>query len=174
MLQTAPIKPQLDPSMTMRLETYLLQLSEVQQRWHDLLIQMQRAAQLREMIELQEMHSKADLIHGEMQELAQRRSEMIQEARESGWRVSSLRAIAEYLPAWNRPRFRSAFNTARNQGDQLRRLHIATWVLLHQTAQHYQDVSLIFMQGSTRRDVYDFGQSSNNDMSGGQLLNEAL
>lgn len=174
MLQTAPIKPQLDPSMTMRLETYLLQLSEVQQRWHDLLIQMQRAAQVREMMQLQQMQAKADLIHAEMQELAQRRSEMIGEASEAGWRVSSLRAIAERLPAWNRPRFRAAFNAARNQGDQLRRLHIATWVLLHQTAQHYQDVSLIFMQGSTRRDVYDFGQPKSNDMSGGQLLNEAL
>ena len=174
MLQAVPVKPQLDPSMTMRLETYLLQLSEVQQRWHNLLIQMQRAAQLREMMQLQDLQAEANQIHGEMQELGQRRSEMIGEARELGWRVSSLRAIAEALPAWNRPRFRAAFNAARNQGDQLRRLHIATWVLLHQTAQHYQDVSLIFMQGSTRRDVYDFGQTASNDISGGQLLNEAL
>ncbi len=174
MLQAEVEKTQLDPSMTMRLETYLLQLSEVHSRWQSVLTQMQRAAQLREPLELQKLEAEVLQVQAEMQELVDRRKEIIEEARQSGWRVSSLRGVAERLPAWNRPRFRGAFNAAKNQCEQLRRIYVATWVLLHQTAQHYQDISLIFMQGSSRRDVYEFSSSSPSDMSGGQLLNEAL
>lgn len=174
MLQAEVEKTPLDPSMTMRLETYLLQLSEVHGRWQSVLTQMQRAAQLRETLELQKLEAEVLQVQAEMQELVDRRKEMIEEARQSGWRVSSLRGVAERLPAWNRPRFRAAFNAAKNQCEQLRRIYVATWVLLHQTAQHYQDISLIFMQGSSRRDVYEFSSSSTSDMSGGQLLNEAL
>lgn len=168
MAQTA-----LDPSMGMRLETYLLQLSEIQLRWIDCLSHMQRAAQLQDLGNLEKLQSTVELLRVEMQEQIDRRGEMISEGQQAGLRVASLRGLAERLPAWSRPRFRAAFMAVKNQADQLRRMHIATWVLLHQTQQHLQDVSLIFTQGSARRDVYECGTTTSAE-TGGHLLNTSL
>ena len=157
----------------MQIEAYLMQLSDVQQRWQKWLSEMQRATANRDLDKLNKLQQSAEGLNQELRDLTANRQQMIDEARQSGQPVRSLRGIAERLPAWGRPRFRAAFNTARNQIEQLQRMHIATWVLVNQSVHYFQEINMLFSYGAIRNDVYDLPHSNPLE-GGGQLLDASL
>ncbi len=158
---------------TMQIEAYLMQLSDVQQRWQKWLSEMQRATANRDLDKLNKLQQSADGLNQELRDLTANRQQMISEARQNGQPVRSLRGIAERLPAWGRPRFRAAFNTARNQIEQLQRMHIATWVLVNQSVHYFQEINMLFSYGAIRNDVYELPHSNPLE-GGGQLLDASL
>lgn len=171
-LQLSP--PQLSPQgITMRLEAYLLQLSDVRRRWQEWLTEMQSAAVAHDSTKLDSLHTQSKRLNDELREVVESRQRMIDEAREAGWQVRTLRNLAERLPAWNRPKFRAAFMAARNQLELLRRLHIATWVFMNQTSQHFQEITLLMSHGSLCQSVYECEHSQPLE-GGGQLLDSSL
>lgn len=157
----------------MRIEAYLLQLNQVQRRWHRWLSDMQLAATQRQAERLGELQLASQSLNDELREVSELRLQMIEQARLEGWPVRNLRSIAERLPAWNRPRFRASVNAARTQIEQLRRLHIATWVVLNQCFQYYDQMAMLITYGAVRHDVYEMPRSSLME-SGGQLLDASL
>ena len=66
---------------------------------------------------------------------------------------------------------RASFEMARQQLDQLRRLHVAAWVTLNQSATFYNDTTRLLMCGSARQDVY---LTDGPPQTGGQLLDTNL
>lgn len=160
-------------AVTLRLEAYLVQLGEVHRLWQSWLSNTQKAATAIDTDQLVALQSVAGELGKELENIRDSRQRMLTEARQSGWPAKSLLSLAEKLPAWNRPSFRAAFSTARNRLEQIRRLHVATWVMLNQSAQHYQEMTMLLTLGTTHRDVYETDGSRLRD-GGGQLLDASL
>jgi hypothetical protein len=159
--------------ITASLEEYLSRLDQVQQRWQKWLLETQRAAMKLNAEQLQQLHADAEELHAELLSVCDRRSQILADARQSGWAANTLRSLAEQLPAWSRPRFRFSFSVALNQSAQLKRYHQATWVLLNRTANHFSDLMRIMTLGTTRQDTY-FVEQAPFAERGGQLLNANL
>jgi hypothetical protein len=160
-------------TITMRLEAYLLQLTDVQKRWQRWLSSTLNAATNMDTDRLLVLQAEADTLGNELAEISQHRQQMLSEAQQSGWQARTLTSLAQRLPAWNRPKFRAAFSAARNQLEQLKRLHLATWVMLNQSAQHYQEMTMLLTLGTTQQDVYGMDYSKSRD-GGGQLLDTSV
>jgi hypothetical protein len=156
-----------------RLESYLIELSDMHQRWQNWLSSTQNAAVNVDTDRLLALQVQSEALWAELTEICTTREKMLKAAQESGWQARTLRSLAERLPAWNRPKFRAAFSIARNQMEQLKRLHIATWVLLSQSAQHCQEMTMLLTLGTTQQDVYGIDICTTRD-GGGQLLDTSL
>lgn len=157
----------------MRLEAYLIQLSELQRRWLQWLKETQRAANGFDTDRLLALQIEAKELGQELVQICDSRQQMLSDSQHGGWPARTLGSLAERLPAWNRPQFRAAFTKARNQLQQLKRLHISTWVMLNQSAQHYQDMTMLLTLGTTHHDVYGMDLCKSRD-GGGQLLDTSI
>lgn len=158
-------------NLSTRLETYLLQLSDLNQRWQHWLNSTESAVVLNEVNQLVALQGAGQQLIENLREVTADRESILESARQAGWPASNLSVLARQLPVWQRPRFRDSFENAKRQLQHLRRLHIAAWVLLGQSASFCQQITQLISSGSTRQDVYLENSASD---SGGQLLDEQL
>jgi hypothetical protein len=158
-------------AMALRLESYLMQLSDVNRRLSGWLDRTQSAALKNQPDQLMGLQQEADTLMKDVREIVTSRQQILSSAQQAGWRVTSLGALARQLPIWKRPRFRAAFESAKQQLQQLRRLHVATWLLLGQSANYCHEVTTLLMSGTTKTDVY-FANGPRE--TGGQLLDAQL
>ncbi|QDV25675.1 flagellar export chaperone FlgN [Aureliella helgolandensis] len=160
--------------VTLRLESYLARLSDVNHRWETWLSQGEQAIVASDHDRLQTLTPEAETLMRELQQLILVRQQLLDEAQQGGLPNSDLSSLARHLPAWQAPSaaLRQSLRKAKKQLSNLRRLHAATWVLLSQSAQYYGDMMQILMQGSARKDVYL--QSAGSDTGGGMLLDTSL
>ncbi|MEZ6135506.1 MAG: hypothetical protein R3C53_11410 [Pirellulaceae bacterium] len=159
-------------SITFRLESYLLRIRETNARWSAWMRSMEQAAMQADANELSEVESRAATLMDELKSFGLDRQQLLDDAAVAGLRASNLLGLARLLPAWERPSLRTAAMTAKQQLSSLRRLHVATWILISQRLQALQDSKDIMMAGAVQRSVYATGKRI--DGEGGQLLDASL
>ncbi len=139
-----------------RLERYMEDLRKLTRRWQLWLekSELQAVAALPASTTTDE-HFKAEglALIEQLRQLAGSRDALLRDAKESGWPATSLRELAQRLPNWNQARLRLAFDSARQQLEHLKRLHVATWVALRETADYYQEALNFVMSGGIRMDI---------------------
>jgi hypothetical protein len=158
-------------SITFRLESYLLQLSEINRRWSEWLQRGETAAITGNIAELKAFETQASELTAELSEIVQSRQNLLVDAQGIGLPSNDLHSLARSLPAWQRPRLRASIAAARQQLSDLRRLHAASWILLNQRLQLYRDSISLMMLGTSKQSVYLPGQPLD---GGGQLLDASL
>ncbi len=156
-------------TITVRLETYLVQLGEIHQRWSAWLHEIEKAVVGIDEKKLQAMTAKASELMDEVKEILQLRESLLTDARESGVKAPDLSTLARELPGWKTSKLRKAIAEAKAQLNHIRRIHFSTWVVLHQTVQHYGHITRMLTHGRPLPDVYTDTRHADNQ--GGRLLN---
>ncbi len=159
-------------SITMRLEAYLIQLTAVNQRWVDWLRRQEQSVVSLELESLQALRQEAGQLIAELSEMKSLRSTMLEDAERLGLPARNLQMLARSLPAWKKNSVRAAITSARGQLSNLRRLHVAVWVLIHQMSHFYSGSLQLLTDGATGRPAYV--RSGNVDTGGGTLLDQDL
>ncbi len=160
-----------EKSLTFRLETYLVQLADVNRRWTQWLSDSELAVAGRESRQLLALESAATSLFQELQQVVVDRQQLLDDACQAGWEAPDLTSLAQCLPAWDRPALRQSLNMARWELANLRRLHVATWVLISQAVHFYNDTLQLLMVGNQPH-VYQHGRPT--DTGGGRLLDASL
>lgn len=160
-----------EKSLTFRLETYLVQLADVNRRWTGWLADNELAAAGQDPQVLLALEPEANSLFKELQQVVGDRQQLLQDARQSGLDAADLTSLARLLPAWDKPALRHSLALAGQQLANLRRLHVAAWVLLSQALNYYSDSLQMLMIGE-RPHVYQ--QGSQTDTGGGRLLDASL
>jgi hypothetical protein len=158
-------------SITFRLESYLLQLSEINHRWSEWLERNELAVFGADRRLLHEIEVEGLELMRELSGILAGRQQILDDARAHGMPANDLQSLARGLPAWNRPTFRGTVSNAKLQLENLRRLHVAIWVLITQQLYMVRDTKAILMCGTLQRDVYTTNAM---DCGGGQLLDASL
>jgi hypothetical protein len=154
-----------------KLEVYLQRLSQANQQWTQWLEQADRLGATKGDGEITEFQMEAQSLIATLQTLVADRQGLLAEASAQGMPASSLQAVAASLPADRSQSMLGAIRAARGHLEQLKRIHIATWILLRESADFCQDSLLLLMSGKTRMDVtIDHSPSE----SGGLLLDASL
>ncbi len=163
-----------EKSLTFRLESYLVQLADVNRRWTDWLTGSEQAAVSQNSQGLLALQPEADSLLQELKQVIADRQHLLDDARQSGLPHSDLTSLARHLPAWDKPSLRSSLLAARQQLANLRRLHVATWVLLSQL-QHFCQESMHLLMAGYQPHVYNSGHfARRTDTDGGRLLDQSL
>lgn len=163
-----------EKSLTFRIESYLVQLADVNRRWTDWLAGSELAAIGQNSQALLALQPEAESLLHELKQVIVDRQHLLDDARQSGLPYSDLTSLARRLPAWDKPSLRSSLLVARQQLANLRRLHVATWVLLSQLQHFYQESMQLLMVGYQPY-VYNPGHPARRtDTDGGRLLDQSL
>lgn len=157
--------------LTVRLEAYLVRLSEISRRWSEWLGENELAAIANEHRPLQALQPVAEQLFLELKQVIIERQQLLDGARQCGLPHNDLTSLAHCLPAWNKPSLRSSLMAARQQLANLRRLHVATWVMLNQALQYYQGALQLLMVGNLPH-VYHSHRYE--ETGGGRLLDQSL
>jgi hypothetical protein len=159
-------------SLTLRLEAYLLQLSLVTQRWTEWLRGQEQAAAKLDLDRLQALHGEAQRMLNDLMEMRSLRQSVLDDALQVGLPATNLQTLARRLPAWRKGSFRATVRDARLQLANLRRVHMAAWVFIHQLTQFYAETLAVLGDGSQANAAYI--RSAAVDTSGGNLLDRDL
>ncbi len=176
-----------EKSFTFRLETYLVQLADINRRWTEWLKDSETAALAKNSgrprvanesvaheiptpaIAALEITAKS--LFAELQQAILNRQQLLSDAQQAGLAAPDLTTLARQLPAWEKPALRQSLAVARGQLANLRRLHFASWVLISQVFHYYNDSLQLLMVGNTPH-VYQQGRQT--DTGGGRLLDASL
>jgi hypothetical protein len=158
-------------SLTFRLEAYLMQLADLHRRWSRWLADSELAALGRDPKQLLALEPSAAELFQDLRQAQVDRQQLLEDARLAGLAAPDLTALAQLLPAWERPALRQSLIIAGQQLTHLRRLHVAAWVLISQACQFYRDSLQLLMVGNHPH-VYQ--QTHPTDTSGGRLLDASL
>lgn len=157
--------------LSTRLEAYLQHLAEINQRWSDWLTLGETGGIMLDRVSLAAFEQQSQSMLDQLQRLADNRAKLLSEAAEAGLPAANVGVLAKSLPIWQRPGVRRAVERARQEMSQLRRMHVAVFILLHQSWQHSRDTLRLFSTGGGQSPVYTATASPD---SGGQLLDAAL
>lgn len=160
-----------EKSLTFRLESYLVQLADVNRRWADWLAGSELAAVGRDSQKLLALQPEAEVLFQELQQVIVNRQQLLDDARHSGLPHNDLTSLARRLPAWDKPSLRGNLLAARQQLANLRRLHVATWVLLSQLLRFYQESMQLLTSGYPPHVYHSERQA---ETGGGRLLDQSL
>lgn len=152
-------------------EGYLQRLAEVHRRWSGWLTASEQAAVAGRPQELLALEPQAHSLFGELQQLTAGRQELLDHAQHLGWVAPDLSSLVELLPARERRGLNESLWLARLQLANLRRLHLAAWVLINQTLHYCNDSLQLLTVGNTPH-VYQ--ATPRCDTSGGRLLDTCL
>lgn len=158
-------------SLTARLESYLTRLSATNHRWATWLNGNELAAAGSSQLPLQALQPEAEALFEELKLVIADRQQLLDDARQSGLPYSDLTSLAQRLPAWSRPSLRHSLMVARQELASLRRLHVATWVMLNQALQFYQGSLQLLMVGSL---PHVYHSQRHDEVGGGRLLDQSL
>ncbi len=160
-----------EKSLSFRLESYLVQLADINRRWTQWLTSLELATNQQDSKQLIELQPTASSLFGELQQVIADRQQLLDDARRSELPCADLTTLAKCLPAWDKPSMRASLVQSRLQLAHLRRLHVATWVFISQAVHFYADSMQLLMAGD-RPHVYT--ESREQDMGGGRLLDASL
>lgn len=175
-----------EKSLTFRLETYLVQLADINRRWTVWLNECELGVLERSnprgqpsgllvngegSPENHALGSTATSLFAELQQVIEDRKQILADARQAGLVAVDLTELARLLPAWDKPALRQSLLVARSQLANLRRLHVATWVLISQAFHFYSDTLQMLIVGST---PYVYQHGGQTDLGGGRLLDASL
>ncbi len=163
-------------SLTFRLESYLIQLSDVNRRWTAWLASSEQAAVSQDRAQLLALQGQAEGLFGELRQIITDRQLILDDAQQRGWSCPDLTTLAGRLSAGGKPGLRSSLSIARQHLANLRRLHIATWVLLNQAWQHCTDTLQLLMVGNQPHVYQSHSHRPGKiaDSDGGRLLDATL
>ncbi len=158
-------------SLTFRLESYLMQLSDINRRWMQWLTEHESSAVSRNTMQLLAMEGSAQSLFGELAQIVADREQLLADAKLIGLDCSDLSSLARKLPAWEKPTLRNSLATARAQISNLQRLHVATWVVISQAGRFYGESMHLLLIGNHPH-VYTDDRAG--DLGGGRLLDASL
>lgn len=158
-------------SLAIRLESYLVRLSAVNSRWSEWLGGNELAAVGSASLPLQELQTEAEELFQELKQVVAVRQQLLNDARQSGLPHSDLTSLAQRLPAWRKSSLRNSLTVARQELASLRRLHVATWVMLNQALQYYQSSLQLLMVGNL---PHVYHSARHEELGGGRLLDQSL
>ena len=157
--------------LTTRIENYLFQVAETSHRWSEWLQLGESAGIALDRSLFATFEQQSPELTAALQNLTEHRQELLSAAAEAGWPAHNIQTLARSLPAWKQVDFRSAIEAVRQQLSQLRRMHVAAFILLHQSLQQSRETMRLLSTGGGQTPVY-YGNDSLD--GGGQLLDAAL
>lgn len=157
--------------LTARLEAYLARLTAVNRRWSEWLGGNELAAIHNDHRPLLALQPEAESLFQELKQVISDRQQLLDDAQRSGLPHHDLTSLAQRLPAWSQPRMRHGLMAARQQLASLRRLHVATWVMLNQAMQYYQGSLQLLMVGNL---PHVYHSHRHEETGGGRLLDQSL
>lgn len=150
------------------LDHYLDSALEILSNWGQWLADHERHVLESDAASLAAHAGTAQDLHGELAQLSQRRAELLERARASGFVCASLKQLAQALPQWREPQFRARVRNVERCMANLRRLNTAAWMLVNQCSRVVDETLLLMTSGSTLQSVYiDVPHA---DTGGGQIL----
>ena len=151
-----------------RLENYFSHLMQLCSTWSEWICQQEQAAVDADFSRLNLLTQSADQLLAHIRGLHTEREEILQDAQEQGIEVKTLQDLALTLPNWSSPAGRERIRAAQRHLDQLRRLHLAIWVLISHCERFTSATMQILSRGEMEASVY--ASTGRADTSGGQLL----
>lgn len=159
-------------SITFRLESFFVQLADINRRWTAWLQANELSIIALDTDHLRELEATAIELHDELNQAVLDRGRLLEDAGACGLPATDLESLARRLPAWQKPSLRTTVQSAKQQLALIRRLHVATWVLLHQAFQLASGNMQLMIAGHAEQHAYL--PSLNSDTGGGQLLDVNL
>ncbi|MCA9133741.1 MAG: flagellar export chaperone FlgN [Planctomycetales bacterium] len=159
-------------ALSFRLESYLVQLADINRRWAEWLGGCETAVVAVDLSRLQSMEPMATSLMQELTQVQEDRKQLLDDAQRCGLPHANLRSLARGLPAWDKPSLRGSLVQAAQQLSNLRRLHVATWVMLSQALQFTAGSMQLMNAGNSQRHVYMADEKA--DTGGGRLLDASL
>ena len=161
-------------SLAEQIHSYLTQLDETCSRWSGWLAINEDAALRQDPKTLNSLHSSASQLNEEIQSLVKDRAQiLLQGSSGPKGNASSLTTLVRELPLELQSGLHKRIQRTRRQLANLQRLHLATWLLVHQNLQYLTDMFCILTHGrEVTADVYTDQRHA--DRGGGQLLDKAL
>lgn len=157
--------------LTVRLESYLTRLSAANRLWSEWLSGNELAAGDIDNLPLEALQPEAEVLFDELKQVIADRQQLLNDARQCGLPHSDLASLAQHLPAWSKPGLRTSLMLARQELANLRRLHVATWVMLNQALQYYQGSLQLLMVGNL---PHVYHSHRHEETGGGRLLDQSL
>lgn len=155
------------------LNAYLDRALDILGAWGNWLNEHDRMIVSSELTGLQKHLYSAVGLTEDLTELGQARTELLAEARRSGFTCSTLKQLAQSLPQWRtKSELRRKVNNVEMSMTHLRRLNVASWMLVHHCARHANETMLLMTEGSTVQGAYISAPHA--DTSGGQLLDTQI
>lgn len=156
-------------SLFASLDDYLRTALEVLAKWGQWLAEQERLV-LEANIEALENHAvSADDLHKDLRALQTRRARLLEDAAAAGYSCANLKQLAQALPQWlEDARLRDRVRAVEHSTHSLRRLNIAAWLLVSQSAKVVDDTLLLMTCGSSLSGAYVAVPHA--DTSGGQIL----
>lgn len=150
------------------LNAYLTSAQEILSNWGQWLSEHEQHVLQSESDALAAHAESAGDLQDDLLQLSQRRTQLLALAHRSGLECSSLKQLAQRLPQWNLPDFRSRVRNVELCMVNLRRLHTAAWMLVNQCTRVVDETLLLMTSGSTMQSVYV--EVPHADTGGGQIL----
>lgn len=156
-------------SLFASLDDYLRTALEVLAKWGQWLAEQERLV-LEANIEALEAHAaSADDLHKDLRALQERRARLLEDAAAAGYSCGNLKQLAQALPQWTEDaQLRDRVRSVEHSMHSLRRLNIAAWLLVSQSAKVVDDTLLLMTCGSSLSVAYVAVPQA--DTSGGQIL----
>ncbi len=163
-----PTRPQ-DQTIELSVRTYLGQVIEISTRWSRWLAEHEQTLLLGQYGQLESHAASAQELFAEITGLAQQRQTLLEESQYViGTQSSSVSQLARALSAWRSMEFRELVQTAQRQMTHLKRLNLATWVLVSQCARMTNETVHLMIHGKPEASVYIDSPMADNRT--GQLL----
>ena len=159
-------------SLLPRLEAYLDQLADIHRRWSEWLAGHEVAVVGWDRSRMAALESTAAGLFAELKQLVDERQSLLRDAHDAGVSAGDVGGLARSLESVARPSLRMAVEGARQRMAQLRRLHAATWLLVHHSLDYCNGTLRILAQGEAQSPVYL--NASESSTGGGRLLDERL
>jgi hypothetical protein len=154
-----------------QLENYLSKLHRMQEQWSQWIQSADVFGRSVPSDEVTDFQRKGQVLLDKMGEIVAIREGLLVEARELGFPAGSLSTLVAWLPAAKWKHLHTAVHTAQRQMEQLKRIQIAAWVTLRESAEFCNDSLMLLMCGQTQSDLtIDHAPPE----MGGQLLDADL
>lgn len=155
-------------SLTKQLEGYFTDLGSTVAQWEDWLNQQQKAVVEANLETLQSLNESSQGLLSQLEEFVAKRKQLLSEAAAVGLRSNDLKGLAKKLTQVSGISLEELAMRAQLHMNHLKRLHVATWVLLFESSQLLAGTMSVLLEGQSTKHVYQ--DSSLSDTGGGQLI----
>ena len=155
-------------TLTGRLENFFGELAVTVKQWEEWLVEQQTAVVSQNLDTLNRLTENARPLFDRLESLVKDRQQLITDAVENQLHIADLRGLANKLSKPDERSLVEAAQKAQLQFGHLKRLHVATWVLVHESSHLLAGTMSVLLDGQSKKHTYQEAASS--DMGGGQLI----
>lgn len=159
-------------SLTNQLKTYFADLTSTVKEWEGWLEQQQRAVTEPNLESLNSLNENSQTLFGRLEGFVIKRKQLLSDAADGGLHATDLKNLARKLSRIGETTLEESAMRAQLHINHLRRLHVATWVLVHESSQLLAGTMTVLLEGHSSKHVYQ--DSATSDTGGGQLIDTDL